>query len=73
MPETEHVRRVLIIEDNDEAATALANLLAAAGYEVKTVCDGDSALVAAEAFHQFPDVLLNMADRVEVELQFAKW
>jgi CheY-like chemotaxis protein len=42
--------RVLVVDDNRDAATTLAILLAAAGYEVETCFDGPSALAAAEWF-----------------------
>lgn len=45
------VHRILVVEDDPEISATLAMLLAAAGYEVKTAFDGDSALFAAEAFN----------------------
>jgi CheY-like chemotaxis protein len=42
--------RVLVVDDNRDAADALSDALSAAGYEVKTAYDGPSALGIAEAF-----------------------
>jgi two-component system OmpR family response regulator len=42
--------RVLVVDDNCDAATALGRLLSAAGYQVETSFDGESALQAAERF-----------------------
>lgn len=42
--------RVLVVDDNLEAASALASLLSAAGYQVKTSGDGLSALAVAQQF-----------------------
>jgi CheY-like chemotaxis protein len=42
--------RILVVDDNRDAAETLSFLLAAAGYEVETRFDGPSALVAAEEF-----------------------
>src|SRR5690606_21907465 len=49
-------RRVLLADDNRDAADSLKLLLAMAGYEVRTVHDGHSALAAAAQFR--PDVAL---------------
>ena len=43
--------RVLVVDDNREAATGLALLLGAAGYRVETSFDGESALKIAEYFN----------------------
>ncbi|MEO7731592.1 MAG: ATP-binding protein, partial [Kofleriaceae bacterium] len=43
--------RILIIDDNVDAALLLAEVLAAGGYHTLAVHDGPSALHAAEAFH----------------------
>jgi CheY-like chemotaxis protein len=48
--------RVLIVDDNEDAATSLAWLVAAWGYEVRTAFDGVTALIQAEDFR--PDVVL---------------
>ena len=49
-------RRVLVADDNVDAATSLSTLLELAGHEVRTVHDGGHALVEARAFR--PEVLL---------------
>jgi len=43
-------RKVLVVDDNQDAATSLSFLLAAAGYEVETCFDGPSAIAAADRF-----------------------
>jgi CheY-like chemotaxis protein len=48
--------RVLVVDDNQDAATTLGALLAAAGYAVATSFDGESALRVAEQFA--PDACL---------------
>ncbi len=62
-------RRVLIVDDNVDAATSLAAMLELSGHEVRTVFSGSDALAAAEEFR--PDCILldlNLAgiDGVEV-------
>ena len=42
--------RVLVVDDNQDAAISLGLLLSAIGYEVATSFDGPSALVKAEQF-----------------------
>ena len=42
--------RVLVVDDNRDAATTLGVLLTAIGYQVETSFDGPSALVKAEEF-----------------------
>ena len=49
-------RRVLIVDDNIDAARALARLLHRAGHDTLTADDGPSALAVAESFR--PDVVL---------------
>jgi PAS domain S-box-containing protein len=49
-------RRVLIIEDNADAAESLQMLLELSGFEVTTAADGASGLETARRFH--PDVVL---------------
>ena len=49
-------RRILIADDNHDAATSLSLQLKLAGHEVRTVYDGVEALEAAELFR--PDVAL---------------
>ncbi len=48
--------RVLIIDDNVDAADALSNLLAVAGYQTSTAYNGEAGFAAAERLH--PDILL---------------
>jgi signal transduction histidine kinase/ActR/RegA family two-component response regulator len=49
-------RRVLIVDDNPDAAAILADAIAGAGHEVRTAGDGPSALQVVETF--VPDVAL---------------
>jgi PAS domain S-box-containing protein len=49
-------RRVLIADDNRDAAAAMADLLGLLGHEVRAAHDGVAAVEAAEAFR--PDVIL---------------
>jgi CheY-like chemotaxis protein len=49
-------RRVLVVDDNADAAIALAELLTMLGYEVQVAYDGPQALTAAPRFR--PDVAL---------------
>jgi len=49
-------RRILIVDDNIDAADSLAMLLQMEGIETETARDGLEAISAAEAFH--PDVIL---------------
>jgi PAS domain S-box-containing protein len=49
-------RRVLVVDDNRDAAEMLAELLRAAGHEVVVAFDGPSALGAVPRFH--PDIAL---------------
>ncbi|MBM4200842.1 MAG: response regulator, partial [Gammaproteobacteria bacterium] len=48
--------RVLLVDDNGDAVSALAFLLGLAGHTVEIAADGPAALAAAEAF--LPDVVL---------------
>jgi CheY-like chemotaxis protein len=48
--------RVLVVDDNEDAATALATLVALWGYEIRTAFGGLTALIEAEDF--LPDVVL---------------
>jgi two-component system, chemotaxis family, CheB/CheR fusion protein len=52
----DHGRRVLIVEDNPDAAESVALVLQLAGHTVKTVNDGESAVHEAREFR--PDVVL---------------
>jgi two-component system OmpR family response regulator len=47
---TGHLHRVLIVDDNQDAAISLAMVLGAAGFDVETSFDGQGALKAAERF-----------------------
>jgi signal transduction histidine kinase/ActR/RegA family two-component response regulator len=49
-------RRVLVVDDNDDAATSLSLLLGSLGYETRTAGDGEAALRVAEDFR--PDAML---------------
>ena len=49
-------RRVLIVDDNRDAADSLAALVGLAGHDVRVVHDGPAALTVAEAFR--PEVVL---------------
>jgi signal transduction histidine kinase/CheY-like chemotaxis protein len=49
-------RRVLVVDDNRDAADMLRDLLVTEGHEVQVVYDGDAAIAAARSFG--PDVLL---------------
>jgi two-component system CheB/CheR fusion protein len=49
-------RRVLVVDDNEDSAETLAQLLKITGHDVRTAYDGPAALVAAHAFH--PDIVL---------------
>jgi len=49
-------RRVLVVDDNEDAASSLAMLLKLLGIEVKTANDGLTALAMLEKYH--PDVIL---------------
>jgi two-component system, OmpR family, response regulator len=57
----EHAPRVLVVDDNKDAANTLGVLLEAAGYQVQTCFDGQSALAAADRFEPDACVLdINM-------------
>ncbi|MBX9678431.1 MAG: response regulator [Gemmataceae bacterium] len=43
-------RRILVVDDNTDAAESIAWLLRAAGHEVRTARDGNEAIASAEAF-----------------------
>jgi DNA-binding response OmpR family regulator len=42
--------RILVVDDNEDAADSLATLLEVLGYRVKVAYDGPEALAAADAF-----------------------
>jgi PAS domain S-box-containing protein len=52
----EHSLRVMVVDDNEDAAQMLGMLLLSSGHEVLTVHDGPSTLTAAQDF--LPDVVL---------------
>lgn len=57
----EQPRRVLVVDDNEDAAATLGFLLKSAGYQVETCFDGPSALAAADRFEPDACVLdINM-------------
>ncbi len=55
-PRPSERRRVLIVEDNDDAAHSLEDLLALAGHDVRVASDGHAGLSLARAFQ--PEVIL---------------
>src|SRR5436190_11565401 len=58
---TEKPMRVLVVDDNRDAAITLGMLLTACGYTVQTSFDGQDALAAAEQFQPDACVLdINM-------------
>jgi CheY-like chemotaxis protein len=55
-PATTHPLRILVVDDNRDAATALAILLRLWGHDVRTAFRGIDAVVVAPSFH--PDLIL---------------
>jgi signal transduction histidine kinase/CheY-like chemotaxis protein len=55
-PGTPHPARVLVVDDNHDAAHSVADLLALGGHEVRTAADGREALSVAENFS--PEVVV---------------
>ncbi len=55
-PEGAHARRVLVVDDNRDAAESLAELVRMFGHEVEVAFDGTTALDKAAAVH--PQVVL---------------
>jgi signal transduction histidine kinase len=55
-PTNGHARKVLVVDDNIDAASVLADVLAAVGFAVRTANDGPAALAVAAEFR--PDVAL---------------
>jgi CheY-like chemotaxis protein len=47
VPESKGKRRILVVDDNVDAATTLARILKLSGHEVEIVHDGAAALLAA--------------------------
>ena len=43
--------RILVVDDNEDAANSLATLLEVMGYEVRTAYDGPEAIAAADEFN----------------------
>ena len=56
IPEQSSVRRILVADDNEDAATSLALILSMLGHETRTARNGLEALEIAEQFR--PDVVL---------------
>ncbi len=50
MSDSDHAPRVLIVDDNQDAAISLAMVLGAVGFDVETSFDGQTALKAAQRF-----------------------
>lgn len=48
-------RKILVVDDNEDAAESLATLLTISGHETRMAHDGNAAVQTAEAFH--PDVV----------------
>lgn len=68
-PTTDIQRRVLIVEDNRDIADSLTLLLSSMGHTVKTVYDGETALISAPEFDPeivFVDLALPGIDGFEV-------
>lgn len=59
LPPSAPVRRVLVVDDNDDVTTTLADLIETLGHEVHTAHDGASAL-ASLAYVQADVVLLDL-------------
>jgi CheY-like chemotaxis protein len=49
--------RILLVDDNDDASTSMADLLSLYGHHVRTAANGDSALAIAAQFH--PQLVLS--------------
>ena len=45
-----HSRRILVVDDNEDAADSLATLLQVLGYQVRVAYDGPEAIEAADDF-----------------------
>ena len=66
---TSHPPRVLVVDDNQDAAISLAMVLGAAGFDVQTSFDGNTALQAAKTFDPHACVLdINMPGMEGYEL-----
>jgi signal transduction histidine kinase/ActR/RegA family two-component response regulator len=55
-PTAAEPQRILVADDNPDSVESLSALLEQSGHEVRTACDGASAVAAAEAFR--PEVVL---------------
>jgi CheY-like chemotaxis protein len=55
-PRTGFARRILVVDDNRDAAESLAELLSISGHEVRTAYDGPGAILAAHSFS--PDAIV---------------
>ena len=51
MPRAQITRRILVVDDNEDAAKLLAEVLVAHGHQIRTALDGPSALRVADEFH----------------------
>lgn len=72
-PAPQTARRVLVVDDNIDAADSLAMLIELAGHEVRTVHDGHEALAVFEAFRPhlvLLDIGLPKMDGYEVARRF---
>ena len=49
-------RRILVVDDNQDVATSLAEILTVKGNDTRTAFDGEQACIVAEAFR--PDVVV---------------
>jgi len=56
IPLDRRARRILVVDDNDDAANSLTLLLILGGHTVRTAYDGDAAVRLASEFH--PDVVV---------------
>ncbi len=56
VPQLGHIGRVLVVDDNAEAAEPLAELLGFEGYEVRSAADAEAALALLASY--VPDVAL---------------
>jgi CheY-like chemotaxis protein len=67
--------RVLIVDDNEDAASTLATLMEVSGYEVRTACDGLAALQTADAWRPqivILDIDMPVMDGIEAARQLRR-